>query len=55
MASKSNRALIKGPLRPPRRQASNLSYTQVPASKNEVLARIVKGKEIHGKCDFTYL
>jgi len=40
------RELIKGPLRPPQPQPRNQSYTQKPASKDEVSVRTGKEKEI---------
>ncbi|KAE8450718.1 hypothetical protein EG329_006063 [Mollisiaceae sp. DMI_Dod_QoI] len=43
MASESKRPLVKGPLLPPQSQSHSLSYTQKPASKNEVL--VAKGKK----------
>ncbi|KAF8865192.1 hypothetical protein BDZ45DRAFT_736300 [Acephala macrosclerotiorum] len=43
MASTPKRPLVKGPLQPPQPQPNSQSYTQKPASKNEVL--ITKGKE----------
>jgi hypothetical protein len=43
------RELIKGPLRPPQPQPRNQSYTQKPASKDEISVRTGKEKEIPGK------
>lgn len=53
MTSKPKRDLIKGPLRPPKWDPSNRSYTQLPASKDEVSIRAPgEQKEITGSNDF---
>ena len=41
--------LLKGPLRPPEAQLRPTSYTQKPASKNEVSVRTGKEAEISGR------
>jgi len=41
--------LLKGPLRPPEAQLRPTSYTQKPASRNEVSVRTRKEAEIPGR------
>jgi hypothetical protein len=43
------RELVKGPLRPPQPQPRSQSYTQKPASKDEVSVRTGKEREVRGK------
>jgi hypothetical protein len=43
------RELIKGPLRPPERKTKAQSYTQAPASKDEISVRDSKEKRIKGE------
>jgi hypothetical protein len=47
------RELIKGPLRPPQPQPRNQSYTQKPASKDEVSVRTGKEPQIPGEYAFS--
>jgi hypothetical protein len=48
----SKRELIKGSLRPPERKARALSYTQAPASKDEISVRRNKEEDIPGKLGY---
>jgi hypothetical protein len=51
----SKRELVKGHLRPPPSKAKTLSYTQAPASKDEVSVRRNKEKDILGKMRYILL
>jgi hypothetical protein len=44
----SKKELIKGPLRPPEKKTKAISYTQAPASRDEVSVRKTQTKEIKG-------
>ncbi|CZR55396.1 uncharacterized protein PAC_05283 [Phialocephala subalpina] len=46
MASTPKRPLVKGPLQPPQPQLNSKSYTQKPASKEEVFTTSGKEKSI---------